>query len=125
MQIGSSLFLFFLKMLTGTSFAAEKEPEKNRIKIAIIGAGSVGAMLADELQQNPNATYEPVCFVDIDKGKVGRELYHIPVLMDGDSLQGNLAKLAVQEVVFALPNVNELVPRQKRADYRRRRFHRL
>ncbi len=99
-------FLFFLKMLTGTSFAAEKEPEKNRIKIAIIGAGSVGAMLADELQQNPNATYEPVCFVDIDKGKVGRELYHIPVLMDGDSLQGNLAKLAVQEVVFALPNVS-------------------
>ena len=100
------LLLFFLKMLTGTSFTAENEPGKNRIKIAIIGAGSVGAMLADELLQNPNATYEPVCFVDIDKGKAGRELYRIPVLMNDSRLKENLAGLGVQEVVFALPNVS-------------------
>ena len=96
--------LFLLKLLTGTSFADEKV-NANRIKIAIIGAGSVGAMLADELIQNPKATYEPVCFVDVDEGKVGREVYGIPVLYSGDDLPDILQDKGVQEVVFALPNI--------------------
>ena len=60
------------------------------IKIAIVGAGSVGAMLADELIQNPRATYEPVCFVDVDEGKVGREVYGVPVLDSRADLSAKL-----------------------------------
>ena len=97
--------LRFLKLTTGTSFADEKK-SSNRIKIAIIGAGSVGAMLADELKQNPRATYEPVCFVDVDAGKVGREVYGVPVLAStAPDLSDQLSARGVQEVVFALPNV--------------------
>ena len=96
--------LRFLKITTGTSFADERK-SSNRIKIAIIGAGSVGAMLADELKHNPRATYEPVCFVDIDAGKVGREVYGVPVLASSSDLGAELSRLGVQEVVFALPNV--------------------
>ncbi len=96
--------LTLLKVLTGTSFAKEKI-NTNRIRVAIIGAGSVGTMLADELLQNPKATYEPVCFVDVDEGKVGREVYGIPVLSSGTNLASDLQKLGVQEVVFALPSV--------------------
>ncbi len=93
-----------LKFTTGTTFSDEK-PSNNRIKVAIIGAGSVGAMLADDLIRNPKSTYEPICFVDIDRGKLGREIYGIPVL-DGDSsrLEEILDARGVQEVVFALPN---------------------
>ena len=98
--------IFLLKMLTGITFTAERKKRSNRIKIAIIGAGSVGAMLADELLQNPKTTYEPVCFVDIDKEKVGRELFGIPVLLDGDGLKDKLIDFSVQEIVFALPNVS-------------------
>lgn len=94
--------LALLRGLTGTTFADEK-PERNRIKIAIIGAGSVGALLADELIQNPKAIYEPVCFVDIDKEKTGREVYGLPVLAEG--AHNLLDEYQVQEVVFALPNV--------------------
>ena len=98
--------LTLLRLMTRTSFADEK-PERNRIKIAIIGAGSVGALLADDLQRNPRATYEPACFVDIDRGKMGREIKGIPVL-DGDStrLGELLERRGVQEVVFALPNAD-------------------
>ena len=91
--------------ITGASFSDE-ETNANRIKIAIVGAGSVGALLADELLQNPKATYQPVCFVDIDKGKIGREIYGIPVLSSENDLQRHLNRLSVQEVVFALPNVD-------------------
>ena len=97
--------LGLLKGMTGTTFADEK-PERNRIKIAIIGAGSVGAMLADELIQNPKATYEPVCFVDIDKDKAGREVYGLPVFRGDESVHSLLTEYQVQEVVFALPNVS-------------------
>lgn len=96
--------LFLIRVLTGTSFKDETV-ERNRIKVAIVGAGSVGAMLADELLLNPKATYEPVCFVDIDKGKVGREIGGIPVLSGEGDLGNELAQFGVQEVVFALPNV--------------------
>ena len=84
---------------------ADEKPANNRIKVAIVGAGSVGVLLADELIQNPKATYEPVCFVDIDKEKVGREIYGIPVVQPNDRLKENLTEAGVQEVVFALPNV--------------------
>ena len=96
--------LLLIHYLTGTSFKDETV-ERNRIKVAIVGAGSVGAMLADELLLNPKATYEPVCFVDIDKGKVGREIGGIPVLSGEGDLGNELAQFGVQEVVFALPNV--------------------
>lgn len=96
--------LYLLKAFTGTSFADEKR-ERNRIKIAIIGAGSVGTMLADELLQNPNAPYQPVCFVDIDKEKTGREVYGLPVLRGDETVHSALDNHQVQEVVFALPNL--------------------
>ncbi len=105
--------LKLLRGLTGAVFADEQAaPGNPRVKIAIIGAGSVGAMLADELLQNPKATYEPVCFVDIDREKVGREVYGIPVLPNGEGLHERLLAREVQEVVFALPNTSN----EKRAE---------
>ena len=92
-----------LRFLTGRTFGDE-EPERNRIRVAIVGAGSVGAMLADELLQNPKAAYEPVCFVDIDEGKIGRVIYGIPVIPDGSPEL--LSGYKVQVAVFALPNLS-------------------
>ncbi len=93
-----------LRVLGGLNVADERKTN-HRIKVAIIGAGSVGAALADELIQNPKALYEPVCFVDIDKGKTGREIYGIPVLQGDEKLEDKFKEFVVQEVVFALPNV--------------------
>lgn len=93
--------LRILQLITGVEFAQEEAVSENRkIRIAIIGAGSIGAMLADELLSNPKAVYKPVCFVDVDKGKVGRMIAAIPVV--GDDV--DLSSFDVQEVVFALPN---------------------
>ncbi len=114
--------LRFLKIFTGTTFADEQVNMK-RIKIAVIGAGSVGTMLADELKQNPRANYEAVCFVDVDKQKAGREVYGIPVISShsasahsaellqngenkGNDLEEKLRSFGVQEIVFAIPNID-------------------
>ena len=95
--------LRFFQFITGVEFAQEEAtPENRKIRIAIIGAGSVGAMLADELLNNPKAVYKPMCFVDVDKDKIGRMISRIPVVND----ETNLNSFHVQEVVFALPNLN-------------------
>ena len=95
--------LKILSAMTGTYFANEA-PSANRIRVGIVGAGSVGAMLADELLRNPKASYEPVCFVDVKDGKVGREVYGIPVVDSRKDLKESLKRFGVQEVVFAIPN---------------------
>ncbi len=96
----------FVYRLTGISLTNEAlttvMPTKNKIRIAIIGAGRMGAMLAEELQNNPNAVYTPVCFIDVDKEKIGRQVCGIDVLPAGDGNKERLDRLAVQEVVFAV-----------------------
>lgn len=76
-----------------------------KIKIAIIGAGRVGVSLAEELINNPNVSYVPVCFVDTNKEKVGRIIYDIPVLSEEDTNSAAFANYGVQEIVFALPQL--------------------
>ena len=74
-----------------------------KVRIAIVGAGGVGTALGKELLDNPNSTYEPVCFVDNDKEKLGREVFGKEVLFDDDTTPEILKGYKVQEVVLALP----------------------
>lgn len=81
----------------------DKEVAVNRIKIAIIGAGKVGTGLASELLNNISAAYEPVCFVDIDQEKTGREIFGLPVFPDDSTSMALIKEFQAQEIVFALP----------------------
>ena len=78
----------------------------NKIRIAIIGAGRIGAMLADELLKNPRSAYEPCCFVDVDKNKIGREICGLLVLSEKEAAQEKLDSYQIQEIVFALPEMS-------------------
>ena len=97
--------------LTGISFFQEAHaavmPTQNRIRIAIVGAGRMGAMLAEELLSNPNAVYTPVCFIDVDRDKIGREVCGIKVFAEGEGSKERLDRLSVQEVVFAMKKTPE------------------
>ena len=76
-----------------------------KIRIAIVGAGRVGVSLAEELRNNNHSAYMPVCFIDINVNKTGRAILGIPVLSEADDNKKTLQKLGVQEIVFALPNM--------------------
>ena len=77
-------------------------PTGNKIRIAIIGAGRIGTSLVEELLCNTDAVYVPVCFVDIDREKIGRQIEGIPVLAEGEDLKDALLQRSVQEIVFAI-----------------------
>ena len=80
----------------------ETAPGK-KIKIAIVGAGRTGVMLAEELKKNPRSSYVPCCFIDVDRNKIGREIAGIPVLSKEDATPEKLDSFPIQEIVFALP----------------------
>jgi len=107
----NSPFIRLFQMLTGLSFDAKENglqnsaPAAAKIRIAIVGAGSVGVMLAEELLKNPRSSYAPCCFIDIDRSKIGREILGLPVLPSNASISEKLARYAVQEIVFALPRI--------------------
>lgn len=87
-----------------SDWSMDKGNPVNKIKIAIIGAGGVGIGLAEELLNNPNSAYTPAAFVDIDKDKLGRQIYGKDVLEDKENTPELLIEYGVQEVVLALPS---------------------
>ncbi|MBR6753374.1 MAG: polysaccharide biosynthesis protein [Clostridia bacterium] len=74
-----------------------------KIKVAIVGAGRIGVMLAEELKKNPRSAYEPCCFIDVDVNKIGREILGIPVFSKEEATQARLDRFPIQEIIFALP----------------------
>ncbi len=107
----SPLLRRIVMLISGISFEDQKSDKlirdksvSNKIRIAIVGAGRVGVMLAEELIKNPRASYIPCCFIDIDRSKIGREIFGLPVFR-GDDIAEKVAELSVQEIVFALPNL--------------------
>lgn len=100
-----------IKVITGLSFVSSTQEQsvsgnRTKIRIAIVGAGRVGVMLAEELLNNPRSSYMPCCFIDVDKSKIGREISGIPILSSEEATTEKLASLSIQEVVFALPQVS-------------------
>ena len=81
--------------------------EENKIKIAIVGAGRVGVSLAEELSTNRMASYVPRCFIDTGSEKSNREIHGISVVTSGEGSIEVLKNLEVQELVFAVPDLDE------------------
>ena len=92
--------------------------ETNKIKVAIIGAGSSGVSLAEELMNNNNTSYVPKCFVDQSDVKFGRDIYGIPVFSAEQATVELFKKYEIQEVIIALPSTG---PDNKKRLYNRYR----
>lgn len=95
---------FLLLLFIGNDIP--EESSANKIRIAIVGAGSTGTALAEELINNRKSAYVPKCFIEIDRMKVGRMIYGIPVIPEADVCQEKLEELGIQEIVFAFEQGN-------------------
>ena len=90
-----------------------------KVEAAIVGAGNVGATLADEFFRNPRSRYVPVCFIDTDPEKIGQTVNGVPIYSEDDSTANLLKRMKVQEVIIALPDLT--VERKQRLYERYRR----
>ena len=60
--------------------------ESKRINVAIIGAGQLGAFLANELLCNHQSTYRPIFFVDKDAQKIGNNVVGLKVYAEDEQI---------------------------------------
>ncbi|MDA7535079.1 polysaccharide biosynthesis protein [Verrucomicrobia bacterium] len=72
-------------------------------RVAILGAGEVGASLAKELLNKRGLGKLPVAFFDDDANKKGMRIYNIPVLGIPESLEDNGHNLQLEGAVIAMP----------------------
>ncbi len=75
------------------------------INIGIVGAGQLGAFLAGELLGNAMSHYRPVCFIDVDKAKIGSRIASLKVFSPEDFARRR-GLMEVSVVVFALGAVD-------------------
>ena len=80
---------------------------KNKIRVAIIGAGSLGIALAEDLSMNVSSPYEPCCFIDTNPRKVGKVISGKPVLSEDDALIRTLEDMKITEVILAISDIDE------------------
>ncbi len=86
-------------------------PKEN---VAIIGAGQLGFVLANDLLGNVNSRYRPVFFIDRDEAKVGSRVAGLEVLREDVNTFGMLTKYEVKEIFVA---VNDLDNERANAIY--------
>ena len=78
----------------------------NKITVAIVGAGQVGSLLAEELLCYKGSRYQPVCFIDTNEGKVGKRVAGLPVFDQNEDMFKKLKAFPVQEIFIAIPQLD-------------------
>ncbi|MBE6592524.1 MAG: polysaccharide biosynthesis protein [Ruminococcaceae bacterium] len=82
------------------------EPYTHKINVAIVGAGQIGALLADELRFSKTSSYNPIAFIDKDDAKRGGLVSGIKVYIEDDKIVETIKQLPIQEIFIALPGLD-------------------
>ena len=75
--------------------------------VAIIGAGSAGVQLLDELQGDSNRRYQVQCFFDDDPAKLHHRIHGVEVKGSLKDVPRILAAMDIHEVIVAIPTMSE------------------
>ncbi len=88
-------------------------PAAHKISVAIVGAGQIGAHLAEELIYGKRSNYQPRFFIDTDKNKVGGRVAGLKVYDQDESILEFISANEINEIFITIPNasgekINEL-----------------
>lgn len=78
----------------------------NKINVVIVGAGRIGALLAEELIANTQSHYRPYCFIEQDPVKIGGLVCGLKVYAETDDIVEKIKSWPVQEIFLAMPNLD-------------------
>ncbi|HEX7022763.1 MAG TPA: polysaccharide biosynthesis protein, partial [Trueperaceae bacterium] len=79
------------------------EPRKRRC-VLIVGAGEAGSLAVREMLRHPETGLRPVGFLDDDPRKQGKYIAGVPVVGRVEDIAGTVGRLAVDEVLIAIPS---------------------
>ena len=76
------------------------------IPVAIIGAGSAGVQLLDELLADPDRRYCVECFFDDDPDKLHHRIHGVEVKATLEDMPERLRAMDIREVIVAIPSIS-------------------
>ena len=79
----------------------------HQVPVAIVGAGSAGVQLLEELQSNPGSRYSVQCFFDDDPGKVGKRIRGVEIKGTIAQAKERLRAMDIQEIIVAIPSADD------------------
>ena len=80
--------------------------ESKMINIAIVGAGQLGAFLANELLCNHQSTYKPLFFVDKDPQKIGNNVVGLKVYPEDEQTLKLIKDQKITQIFVAVANLD-------------------
>jgi len=104
-----SIFLMLLMRFIYRIYRLKiKKNVSKKMPMVIIGAGSAGVRLMEEIQHNPDSIYQVNCFFDDNPEKIGKKIRGIKVLGPIDKFYYLTKRTQISEVVIAIPTITEI-----------------
>ncbi len=85
---------------------SEEEKRGNRISVAIVGAGQIGSMLANELFYSRSSNYKPLFFIDNDASKAGSRVSGLKVYPETEATLELIREQGIGEIFIALTGMD-------------------
>ncbi len=83
-----------------------------RDRLLIVGAGSAGVALVQEMQQSPWLAFHPVAFIDDNREKLNLRIRRLPVVGNRYQIPEIVRSLHIDRVIIAMPTVPGRVLRE-------------
>ena len=75
--------------------------------VLVVGAGSAGDMVIQELKNNPELGKKPVAVVDDDTNKVGRRIGQVPIFGTTNDIKKIVDIHKIDEIIIAIANIEK------------------
>ncbi len=108
---------FFYQEIKKTTSKGKVRMEGHKEKIAIVGAGMIGSLLAEELLCYKGSRYQPLFFIDSDVQKIGSRVASLPVYEEGEKAIKKIEQYGIKELIVTIPNLEMEMAKQLAEDY--------
>lgn len=92
--------------------ARSSESKENKLNnVMIVGGGAAGSVIIRELKSDTHNIQNPVCIIDDNSSKVGRELYGVPIVGGRNDIIEKVAEYDIKSIIVAIPSAT---PQEKK-----------
>ncbi len=84
-------------------YLSDSGASKEAQRVAIVGAGDVGAQIAADLLSRRGLGLRPVVFLDDDRSKWRRHVHGIPVIAGPEAIPQVKSKYGIETIIIAMP----------------------
>ena len=96
-----------IKVLHIFEMALKSNQNRNKLpRVMIVGAGSAGNIIINELRNSDKISLIPVCALDDDPRKIGREINGVRIVGSIHEVQKYAKEYRVDQIIIAMPSVD-------------------